>query len=186
MRQLINLGGALAAATALTAPVALADQEHHGEHEAHGGDALGVCLKAVRAIRPGEFAKVEYLSVTDEGEPAYEIEVAAKGTDWEFECDLHGHIIEMEQEVDSSSHPLFQSRMKVSEKDAAATAMRLYPGTLDEVEYEIEMDGAASYEFDIVDEYGVEFKVEVDATTGEVVEVQIETWEIGMEDRRDD
>lgn len=161
-------------AVAVTATPALA-----AEHS----DPLTTCLKAASAVRPGEYVKVEYLSVTDEGAPAYEIEVASEGTNWEFECDLHGRIIEMEQEVDSPSNPLFQRKMKVSEEDAAAIATRLYPGTIDEVEYEIELDGAASYEFDIVDEYGVEFKVEVDATSGDIVEVQVEAWEIGIEDR---
>ncbi len=149
----------------------------------HGGGGLEQCLKAAAAVRPGQFAKVEYLAVTDEGGAAYEIEVAASnGTDWEFECDGHGRIIEMEQEVDDVTHPLFAAKMKVDEATARATALRLYPGTIDEAEYEIEMNGDASYEFDVIDEFGVEFKVEIDATTGEVVEVQVESWEIGIEE----
>lgn len=149
----------------------------------HGG-GLEKCLHAASAVRPGQFAKVEYLSVTDEGGTAYEIEVAASnGTDWEFECDDRGRIIEMEQEVDSAKHPLFAAKMKVDEATARATALRLYPGTIDEVEYEIEMNGDASYEFDVIDEFGVEFKIEIDATTGDVVEVQVESWEIGIEDQ---
>ncbi|MEO0975554.1 MAG: PepSY domain-containing protein, partial [Pseudomonadota bacterium] len=155
-------------------------------HADHGHGGLEACLKAANAVRPGEFAKVEYLSVTDEGGPAYEIEVAAtSGTNWEFECDEHGRIIEMEQEVESSDHPLFKKQMKVTEAAARATALRLYPGTVDEVEYEIEMNGDASYEFDVIDEFGVEFKIEIDATNGDVVEVQVEKWEIGIEDRED-
>ncbi|MEO0420806.1 MAG: PepSY domain-containing protein [Pseudomonadota bacterium] len=169
----VIITGALGAALALSALPALAD---------HGG-TLEKCLHAASAVRPGQFAKVEYLNVTDEGGAAYEIEVAASnGTDWEFECDDDGRIIEMEQEVDSVKHPLFAAKMKVDEATARATALRLYPGTIDEVEYEIEMNGDASYEFDVVDEFGVEFKIEIDATTGDVVEVQVESWEIGIED----
>ncbi len=50
-----------------------------------------------------------------------------------------------------------------------------------EVEYEIEENGDASYEFDIVNDKGVETKVEVDAATGKIIEVAIEEWEIGIE-----
>jgi uncharacterized membrane protein YkoI len=142
------------------------------------------CLKAATAIRAGDFVKVEYLAYTDEGESAYEIEVRdPDGREWEFECSATtGSIIEMEQEVESANDPLFKRHMKVSESDARNTALQLYPGTVEEVEYEIEANGAASYEFDIVDKYGVEFKVEVDAASGAIVEVQMEKWEIGEED----
>lgn len=71
--------------------------------------------------------------------------------------------------------------MKVTEEDAKATALKAYPGVIEEVEYEIEANGDASYEFDIVNSKGVETKVEVDATTGKIIEVAIEEWEIGEE-----
>ena len=152
----------------------------HGNHE--GG--LENCLTAVTAIRAGSFPKVEYLGFTDEGGSAYEIELRdADGKEWEFECRASdASIVEVEQEVDSVNDPLFKGKMKVSENEARKIATTLYPGTIEEVEYEIESNGAASYEFDIVDKYGVEFKVEVDATSGEIVEMQIERWEIGEED----
>lgn len=151
----------------------------------HGGNGLENCLNAVKAIRAGSFIKVEYLGFADEGGTAYEIELRdADGKEWEFECDAaSGRIIEIEQEVDSPNDPLFKRKMKISESEARKTATELYPGTIEEVEYEIEANGAASYEFDIVDKYGVEFKIEVDATSGEIVEMQIEKWEIGEEGR---
>jgi uncharacterized membrane protein YkoI len=171
---------AAAVTVALTAPLAQA-QHHDGEH--HGG-SLTTCLELATAIRPGEFAKVEYLTVSDENVEVYEIEVVTEKGTWEFECDAHhARIVEIEQEVDSVDHPLFKRSMKVSEEQARKTVLNLYPGTIDEVEYEIEVDGKASYEIDVVDEYGVEWKVEIDATSGEIVEVQIEAWEIGMEDK---
>lgn len=155
----------------------------HADHS-HKKVRLEDCLTAARAIRAGDFVKVEYLSFTDEGGAAYEIEIRdPDGREWEFECNVAtGQIVEIEQEVDSPNDPLFKQQMKISEQEALKIATRLYPGTLKEVEYEIEVDGRASYEFDIVDKYGVEFKVEVDATTGEIVEVQLEQWEIGEED----
>lgn len=142
------------------------------------------CLMAAKAIRVGQFVKVEFLNYTDEGEAAYEIEIRdPDGKEWEFECSAStGQIIEIEQEVESANDPLFKKHMKVTEEEARKTATQLYPGKIEEVEYEIEANGAASYEFDIIDKYGVEFKVEVDAATGEIVEVQLEQWEIGEED----
>jgi uncharacterized membrane protein YkoI len=154
-------------------------------HDGH--DALERCLKAAKKIRAGEVVKVEYLSVTDEGQPAYEIEIRTdKGREWEFECSAKsGAILEIEQEVDSANHDLFKRRLKVSENEARKTATDLYPGKIVEVEYEIEANGDAVYEFDIDEGEGVEFKVEVDAATGEIVEVQVEGWEIGSEDLSD-
>jgi len=69
--------------------------------------------------------------------------------------------------------------MKVTEEDAKAITLKAYPGVIEEVEYEIEANGDATYEFDIVNSKGVETKVEVDAATGKTIEVAIEEWEIG-------
>jgi uncharacterized membrane protein YkoI len=49
------------------------------------------------------------------------------------------------------------------------------------VEYELEPDGKASYEFDITEADGEEVKVEVDATTGKIVETSYEVYQIGKE-----
>ncbi|MCS3903636.1 putative membrane protein YkoI [Methylohalomonas lacus] len=151
----------------------------------HGKGGLEKCLKTVSKIKPGDFVKVEYLSFTDEGVPAYEVEVRdADGNEWEFECSAKdARILEMEREVDSAEDPLFNKSMKVSEADAKKTATDLYPGTVKEVEYEIEANGDPSYEFDIVDSDGTEWKIEVSAVTGKIVEVQVEEWEIGEEDQ---
>lgn len=69
----------------------------------------------------------------------------------------------------------------MSEEDARATALRLYPGMIEEVEYELESNGDASYEIDLVSADGTEFKIEVDAGSGEIIEVSVEAWEIGRE-----
>ncbi len=108
----------------------------------------------------------------------------ADGNEWEFECSAKdARILEMERELDSAEDPLFNKNMKVSEADAKKTATDLYPGTVEEVEYEIETNGDPSYEFDIVDSDGTEWKIEVSAATGKIVEVQVEEWEIGEEDQ---
>jgi len=69
----------------------------------------------------------------------------------------------------------------VTEAEAKATALAAHPGTVVETEYEIEEDGKASYEFDILEADKEEIKVEVDATTGKIVEVSYENYQIGKE-----
>jgi uncharacterized membrane protein YkoI len=157
-------------------------------HPGRGGhDSLHACLKAASAIKDGYYVKVEYLSVTTEGSPSYEIEIEDdNGVQWEFMCKISkGIIYEMEREVDSAADPLFKKRMKVDKKTASETALEIYPGRLVHTEYEIEADGSASYEFDIVDKRKVTYEVEVDAETGEITEANIEAWDIGREKGED-
>ena len=68
----------------------------------------------------------------------------------------------------------FKKNLKVTEKEAIAIALKAHPGTVQEVEYEIEENGDASYELDIVDNKGVETKVEVNAANGKIIEVTTE------------
>jgi uncharacterized membrane protein YkoI len=76
---------------------------------------------------------------------------------------------------------LFEKKLKVDEKTARSVALSSYPGAIVEVEYEIEENGNASYEFDIDTDSGKEMKIEIDATTGEIVEADEEIWQIGLE-----
>ncbi|MFA9462538.1 PepSY domain-containing protein [Thiohalorhabdus methylotrophus] len=182
MRKSTVLLSVLLSATFCISTTAWAGGGHH--KGAHGGQ-LEACLKASNKVKPGDFTKVEYLHLTDEGVHAYEVEIQGRnGRAWEFECHAKkGTIIEMEQEVKSPDDELFASKAKISESQARKTATDLYPGEIEELEYEIESNGTPSYELDIVDEEGTEFKVEVNAVTGEIIEVQVESWEIGEEDK---
>jgi len=148
----------------------------------HGG-GLHKCLKAASNIKEGYYQKLEYLTMTEKGVKTYEIEIKdANGVEWELMCDIRrGEIYEIEREVDSASDPLFKRHMKVDKETASKTALELYPGKLVHTEYEIESNGSASYEFDIYVKPGVTYKVEVDAATGEIIEVNIEAWDIGRE-----
>lgn len=144
---------------------------------------IETCLVAASAIKVGDYLKVEFLAVSPVGVPTYEIEIrGADGREWELMCNaLTGSIYEIEQEAAGSSDPLFQEQAKVTEEEALAKALSLYPGTVEEVEYELESNGDASYEIDLVSSDGTEFKIEVDAATGDIVEVSVEAWEIGQE-----
>lgn len=139
------------------------------------------CMAAALEERPGDVVKVEFKN--EEGAHMYEFDIRGiDGSDWDVECNAHrGLVSEVEREVDNVNHPLFAAKAKVSEKEARVTVLAIYPGTITEVEYEIESNGAASYEFDIDTTLNQKMKVEVDAATGEIVEANRELWQIGLE-----
>jgi uncharacterized membrane protein YkoI len=142
---------------------------------------LETCLKAALKERAGTVMKVELK--LERGVPTYAFDIASpEGTAWEVECDgRNGKITEIEEEVKAPSEAKFVARMKVSEEEARRTALEKHPGQVIEIDYEIEPDGAASYEFDIVTADGKEYKVEVDATSGKIVEDNEEIYQIGNE-----
>lgn len=143
-------------------------------------DSLGKCVKAALAVHEGTIVKVEFKSEKKTGVYEFDIE-SADGTAWDIECDAKsGKVTEVEQEV-NAENPKFKALAKVSEADAKATALAAHPGTVVETEYELESDGKASYEFDIKEADGEEIKVEVDATTGKIVETSYEVYQIGKE-----
>jgi uncharacterized membrane protein YkoI len=157
-----------------------ADDAYHQHETAH----LGVCLEQVSKIKhTNDFVKVEYLTVTHEGDPSFEIEVRdSKGTEWEFMCEVNdGSIYEVEQEADSANDPRFEKEAEINEQQAREQVTALYPGRVKEIEYEIESSGEATYEIDVVDDHSTEFKAEVDAASGKIIELHVEAWEIGIE-----
>jgi uncharacterized membrane protein YkoI len=148
---------------------------------AAANQAIDSCIAAIQKQKPGEFIKLEKLSVA--GKPFYEIEIKdSKGVEWEFMCNAKtGKITETESEVRSVDDEAFKKNLKVTEKEAVDIALKAHPGAVREVEYEIEENGDAGYELDIVDDKGVETKVEVNAANGKIIEVSTEKWEIGEE-----
>jgi uncharacterized membrane protein YkoI len=139
------------------------------------------CLGAALKEHAGTVVKLE-LKV-EKGVPVYEFDIESQdGRAWDIECDATtGKIVEVEEEVASAADEKFAAKLKVSEEQARKTALARHPGEIEEVEYEIEPDGKASYEFDIVTSAGKERKVEVDATSGEIVEDNEEIYQIGEE-----
>lgn len=146
--------------------------------------SLEQCLDAAQNVRRGDIVKVEYLSVSPAGAPTYEIEVRdSSGTEWELMCNARtGDIYELETEAESADKEAFARTAKVSEAEAIKTAQTRFGGEVVEVEYEIESNGSPSYEIDLAQEgQDSEFKVEVDAASGEIVELSVEQWQIGQE-----
>jgi len=172
----LSLGAALVA-SALFATTAVAG---HDTIKPKAYDSLGKCVKAALTKKEGTIVKTEFKSENKKGVYEFDIE-SADGTSWDVECDAKsGKVIEIEQEV-KADDAKFKAAAKVAEADAKATALAAHPGTLVETEYELESDGKASYEFDILEADKEEIKVEVDATTGKIVEVSYEEYQIGKE-----
>lgn len=143
-------------------------------------DSLGKCVKAALSAHDGKIVKLEAKS--ERKQLVYEFDVQSKdGTAWDIECDAKtGKVTEVEQEV-SADNEKFKALAKVTEEAAKATALAAHKGTVTEVEYELEPDGKASYEFDILEADNEEVKIEVDATTGKIVETSYEVYQIGQE-----
>ncbi len=172
----LSLGAALVAA-AFFANTAVAG---HDTIKPKVYDSLGKCVKAALTKHEGTIVKTEFKSENKKGVYEFDIE-SADGTAWDVECDAKsGKVTEIEQEV-KADDAKFKAAAKVSEADAKATALAAHPGIVVEVEYELESDGKASYEFDILEADKEEIKVEVDATTGKIVEVSYEEYQIGKE-----
>jgi uncharacterized membrane protein YkoI len=138
------------------------------------------CMKAALKAKDGKIVKVELKKEEDEGY-MYEFDIeTADGKSWDVECSgKTGKVVEIEEEV-AKDHPKF-SGARVNEAAARDIALKKVPGEIVEVEYEIEPDGKASYEFDIKSADGKEVKLEVDAESGDIVSQAVEVWQIGKE-----
>ena len=138
--------------------------------------SLEEAQKVALAARPGKVVKVELKR--EKGQLMYEFDIEGEGKAWDIEVNATtGKVNEIEQEVLSADDPLFKAKAKVSLEAAQKIALKKYPGTIKETEYEIEANGDASYEFDIVMKNGKKMKVEVDAATGKIVESSSEIWQ---------
>jgi uncharacterized membrane protein YkoI len=143
--------------------------------------SLEHCLHAALVEKNGGVVKVE-LKIEDKI-PTYEFDIETPdGKAWDVECNTQtGKISEIEEEVSSTEHPAFKAKMKIGVEEARKIALAAHPGDVVELEYEIEPNGDASYEFDIKTKDGKEMKVEVDATSGKIVEANAEVYQMGKE-----
>jgi len=170
----------LPSVVAIAWSVPLVNQAWGAEHKHAAKVTMEQCRSAVLKAHPGTIVKLEMK--IEKGEPRYEFDIESDdGKAWDIECSARtGQVVEVEQEV-TASDPAFSSKAKVDEATARDVALKKHPGEVIETEYEIESDGAASYEFDIRGTDGKEHKVEVDATTGKIVEDNEEIYQIGRE-----
>ncbi|MBA4285689.1 MAG: peptidase [Xanthomonadaceae bacterium] len=145
---------------------------------ANSNAGIESCAKAALAQAPGEL-----LQATLKSEPegrVWEFEIRqADGKLFDIECsDSAGTIVETETRVASAADPEFAAIAKIDEATARAKALAAKAGTVERVEFELEAEGKASYEYDIKTADG-DYRVEVDAASGEVVETSAELLEIG-------
>jgi uncharacterized membrane protein YkoI len=147
------------------------------------GVTIETCILAAQAERAGKMVKLDVK--LEKTRPVYEFDIErSDGTVWDVECDARtGKITEIEREVKNANDPLFKAKSKISLEQAKRIVLKAYPGTINdaEVEFEIEENGNASYEMDVLTKNGKEMKIEVDATTGKIVEANEELYQIGRE-----
>lgn len=138
------------------------------------------CVNAALAAKPGKVVEVELES--KEGRQVYDIDILGKdGKRWELKCDLATtKIVKIEEEDDddkdkarsysSKGQQAAQPAFQVSEEQAKQTALRQYQGELTKVVHEYD-SGRPRYEVHIRSPQGTRIEVEIDGTTGEVLEV---------------
>ncbi len=145
---------------------------------ANSNAGIESCAKAALAQAPGELTQAT-LKQEPEGR-VWEFEIKqADGKLFDIECsDSAGTIVESETRVASAADPAFAAIAKVDEAAARTKALEAKAGTVERVEFELEADGKASYEYDIKTADG-DYRIEVDAVSGEVVESSSELLEIG-------
>ncbi len=138
---------------------------------AQDNTAFDACRKAVGEITQDPIVKMKLK--TKKGVEYYKVKAkSADGAKWEFKCDNTGNIFEKEQELPDANHPAFAALKKTDEAQARKIALEAYPGRISEVEYEINTDGFAVYEFEIKMADGREMEVEVDAETGKIIKAE--------------
>jgi len=139
------------------------------------------CRAKALALHPGRIVKVEMK--IEANDQLYEFDIRDQDNrDWDIECNaMTAEIVEVEEEIYGINDPRFSEQMKVDYTRAKSIALQAYPGKIVEMEYEIEDSGLAVYEFDIKQANGDEIKLEINARTGEIMEVDLELWQIGYE-----
>lgn len=180
MKSLLKVVPA-AIAIALSQPAFAGDNYDLDDLEKWKMVKISTCLDAAYETIPGNATKVELKLEGDD--PTYEFDIVAKadGKTYNVECNAEeGMVTEVEREV-SANDPVFKKLAKISEAQAKQIALSIHPGKVVGFEREVGFDGDATYEFDIQSIHGHEVKVDVDASTGEIEEANIELFEIGAE-----
>ncbi|MDA7843455.1 PepSY domain-containing protein [Methylophilaceae bacterium] len=152
--------------------------EHHKKIELSDVDKC--YINAVEKY-PGHVLSME--SEIENDRLIYEFDIMTKdGNEVEVECDARKHTLHDFEIEYKKGDKKFTNAAKISESEAEKIALEKYDGKVVDREYSIE-NGNPSYEFDIyVAKKGHEYEVEVDAVTGEILEVEMELYDIGSDD----
>lgn len=142
---------------------------------------MEACLDAALDTIPGNARKLEMKMEGDDPTYEFDIEATADGQTYNVECNAEeGFVTEVERETDAND-PVFKKYAKISEVEARQIALDFIPGDVVSMEYEVGMEGHVTYEYDILNVHGREYKVDVNAATGEIEEANLELYEIGTE-----
>ena len=157
-----------------------AHADHHKKMSVELSDVDKCYSKAIDKY-PGHVVSME--SEIENGRLIYEFDIKTKdGREVEVECDARKHSLHDYEVELKKGDKAFTDAAKLSESEAEKIALDKYNGKIVDREYSME-DGKPMYEFDIyVAKKGHEYEVEVDAVTGEIVEVEMELYDIGSED----
>ena len=155
-----------------------AQAEHHKKVELTDIDK---CYMNAVEKYPGHVLSME--SEIENDRLIYEFDIMTKdGNEVEVECDAKKHTLHDFEIEYKKGDKKFTNVVKISESEAEKIALEKYNGKVVDREYSIE-NGNPAYEFDIyIAKKGHEYEVEVDAVTGEILEVEMELYDIGSED----
>lgn len=176
--KFINMKKSILILSVLFAISAKAD--HHKKINVELSD-VDKCYSKVVDKYPGHVVSME--SEIEDGRLIYEFDVKTKdGREVEVECDARKHTLHDDEVELKKGDKKFAAAAKISESEAEKIALKQYNGKIVDREYAME-NGKPVYEFDIyVAKKGHEYEVEVDAVTGEILEVEMELYDIGSED----
>lgn len=139
------------------------------------------CLRKSYKEIEGKAIKLEFKLEKDI--PVYEFKILSSKDKFIFnvECNAKsGEIIEIEREVNKNNKEFLEAS-KISVSQARMIALKAYPGKVISEEREIGINSSYTYQFDIKTDKGYEIKIDVNAITGNIVEANIEIYEIGVE-----
>ena len=155
-----------------------AQAEHHKKVELSDIDK---CYMNAVEKYPGHVLSME--SEIEKDRLIYEFDIMTKdGREVEVECDVKNHTLHDFEVEYKKGDKKFAAAAKITESEAEKIALKQYNGKIVDREYAME-NGKPVYEFDIyVAKKGHEYEVEVDAVTGEILEVEMELYDIGSED----
>lgn len=136
------------------------------------------CAKAALARMPGTLLRATLRSTTEGRIWEFTIRRAA-GKPQELLCaDAAGTLAEPEAQSTSEADPGFKAAAKIDVATAEARALEAKPGTVEHMERRLGAEGLARYRIAISNDEG-RYRVDIDASSGELVEVSRELLQIG-------
>ena len=137
------------------------------------------CLKAAWKEQPGRVSAAELQSQF--GIPQYNFDIeSSDGGKWLIECNAATGVVTEVEQIVGRTNPLFKDQVRISEGDVRTKVSRFFPGQVIYMQYVIEANGQAMYDFNVkIKGSDRIMKFEVNATTGEVEAPGPVLWEIG-------